>query len=60
VATKTGIKVELVPEQEFAVNGRTPSLVRARCEASLKRLGFDCIDLFYLHCIASHRSNHPN
>ncbi len=50
VATKTGIKVELVPERKFAVNG-TPSLIRAQCEASLKRLGVDCIDLFYLHRI---------
>ncbi len=50
VATKTGIEVELVPERKFTVNGN-PSLIRAQCEASLKRLGVDCIDLFYLHRI---------
>ncbi|KIY73103.1 Aldo/keto reductase [Cylindrobasidium torrendii FP15055 ss-10] len=27
----------------------TPEYVRQQCEASLKKLGVDCIDLFYLH-----------
>lgn len=28
-----------------------PAYVRAACEASLKRLGIDCIDLYYQHRI---------
>lgn len=28
-----------------------PAYVRAACEASLKRLGVDCIDLYYQHRI---------
>ena len=28
-----------------------PAYVRACCEASLKRLGVDCIDLYYVHRI---------
>ena len=31
-----------------AVDGR-PDYVRSACEASLKRLGVDCIDLYYIH-----------
>lgn len=34
----------------MTVNG-SPSFIREQCEASLKRLGVDCIDLFYLHRI---------
>ena len=37
------------PGGEFlGVNGR-PEYVKAACEASLKRLGVDCIDLYYQH-----------
>lgn len=37
------------PEGEFlGING-TPEYVKQACEASLKRLGVDCIDLYYQH-----------
>lgn len=35
-------------EGEFKVKG-TPEYVRGCCEASLKRLDVDYIDLYYLH-----------
>ncbi len=50
VATKTGVEIELFPQLKMAVNG-DPSFIREQCEASLSRLGVDCIDLFYLHRI---------
>lgn len=36
------------PDGSKATDGR-PEYVQACCEASLKRLGTDCIDLYYLH-----------
>ncbi|KAK3030142.1 hypothetical protein RJ639_037663 [Escallonia herrerae] len=47
LATKFGLK--LVSDQ-FDICG-DPSYVRAACEASLKRLDIDCIDLYYQHRI---------
>lgn len=48
LATKFGIyKVE---PTKITVKG-TPEYVRACCEASLKRLQVDCIDLYYVHRI---------
>jgi aryl-alcohol dehydrogenase-like predicted oxidoreductase len=47
LATKFGI-VRSADRTQFAVNGR-PDYVRAACEASLKRLGIDRIDLYYQH-----------
>ena len=47
LATKFGILRG--PEGEFiGVNGK-PEYVRQACEASLKRLGIETIDLYYLH-----------
>jgi aryl-alcohol dehydrogenase-like predicted oxidoreductase len=47
VATKFGIQRS--EDQSFrAINGR-PEYVRQACEASLKRLGLDHIDLYYQH-----------
>ncbi|KAM6577006.1 hypothetical protein CsatB_028843 [Cannabis sativa] len=46
LATKFGI-VEIRPDQ-IDVNG-SPQYVRSCCEASLKRLNVDYIDLYYLH-----------
>ena len=37
----------------FAVSGK-PEYVRAACDASLKRLGFDHIDLYYQHRVDPH------
>ncbi|KAL7210135.1 hypothetical protein ACSBR1_031652 [Camellia fascicularis] len=45
LATKFGIKSE---GGEYGVNG-TPEYVRQSCEASLKRLDLDYIDLYYQH-----------
>ena len=47
LATKFGVvKIETT----FEVKG-TPEYVRSCCEASLRRLGVDYIDLFYVHRI---------
>ena len=46
LATKFGI-VRL-PDNDRAIDGR-PEYVKASCEASLKRLGVDHIDLYYQH-----------
>ncbi|KAK1411097.1 hypothetical protein QVD17_37641 [Tagetes erecta] len=46
LATKFGIKYD----GAWEVNG-DPAYVRAACEASLQRLGVDCIDLYYQHRI---------
>ena len=51
IATKFGISgVVAKPEGglEMQVDGR-PEYVKSACEASLKRLGVDCIDLYYQH-----------
>src|SRR5438445_1942187 len=47
VATKFGI-VRTDDPQARGING-TPEYVRAACDASLKRLGVDTIDLYYQH-----------
>lgn len=46
IATKFGQVVK--PDGTRSINGR-PDYVRQACEASLKRLGFDHIDLYYQH-----------
>src|SRR6266404_6027057 len=46
-AIKFGI-VQTANTQVRGVNGR-PEYVRAACDASLKRLGVDTIDLYYQH-----------
>ncbi len=46
VATKFGYQE--TPEGDWRINGR-PDYARAACEASLRRLGTDVIDLYYLH-----------
>ena len=48
LATKFGILFDPDNPQVRGVNGR-PAYVRASCEASLKRLGVEHIDLFYQH-----------
>ena len=47
LATKFGLQGSSVTGEQ-RINGR-PEYVRAACEASLKRLGTDHIDLYYLH-----------
>jgi aryl-alcohol dehydrogenase-like predicted oxidoreductase len=46
LATKFGNQV--LPDGKRAINGR-PEYVRSACDASLKRLGTDYIDLYYQH-----------
>ncbi|WP_259404238.1 aldo/keto reductase [Hymenobacter sp. HSC-4F20] len=48
VATKFGIQRDPHDPTKRGINGR-PEYVKAACEASLKRLGTDHIDLYYQH-----------
>jgi aryl-alcohol dehydrogenase-like predicted oxidoreductase len=48
IATKFGIVRKAEDPNYWALNSR-PERVRASCEGSLKRLGVDCIDLYYQH-----------
>ena len=48
LATKFGIVLDPDNPARRGVNGH-PDYVRSSCEGSLKRLGVDCIDLYYLH-----------
>ena len=48
LATKFGIVRDLNDPSKRGFNGR-PEYVRSSCEGSLKRLGVDVIDLYYLH-----------
>ncbi len=48
IATKFG--QQILPDGTRRVNG-APDYVRSACEASLKRLGIDSIDLYYAHRI---------
>lgn len=48
IATKFGIVRDPANPMYRGING-TPEYVRKACEASLKRLGIDCIDLYYQH-----------
>ena len=51
VATKFGFVRDPARPQARVINGR-PAYVRAACDASLRRLGVETIDLYYLHRIA--------
>ena len=48
LATKFGIVRDPSNPQKRGVNGK-PEYVKQACEASLKRLGVECIDLYYQH-----------
>ncbi|KAK7269168.1 hypothetical protein RIF29_21884 [Crotalaria pallida] len=48
LATKFGIEKIDLSNNNFKING-TPEYVRSCCEASLKRLGVEYIDLYYQH-----------
>jgi len=48
LATKFGFQHDPADPARRVLNG-TPDYVRAACEASLRRLGVDSIDLYYLH-----------
>jgi aryl-alcohol dehydrogenase-like predicted oxidoreductase len=50
VATKFGIVRDPATPQTRSINGR-PDYVRACCDASLRRLGIERIDLYYQHRI---------
>src|SRR3954451_5361599 len=48
VATKFGIQFDPADPQKRGINGR-PEYVREACDAALRRLGVDHIDLYYQH-----------
>jgi aryl-alcohol dehydrogenase-like predicted oxidoreductase len=48
IATKFGIQLDAGDPYKRVVNGK-PEYVRQACEASLKRLGIETIDLYYQH-----------
>jgi aryl-alcohol dehydrogenase-like predicted oxidoreductase len=48
IATKCGIERPAGGTPPRRINN-TPEYIRRCCEASLKRLGVDCIDLYYIH-----------
>jgi aryl-alcohol dehydrogenase-like predicted oxidoreductase len=48
LATKFGIVVDPAQPQVRSINGR-PEYVKSACDASLKRLGVEHIDLYYQH-----------
>ena len=48
LATKFGFVRNLADPKQRGINGR-PEYVKACCDASLKRLNVDVIDLYYLH-----------
>lgn len=48
IATKFGIVRKEKGTYERSIDN-SPEYVRSACEASLKRLGIDCIDLYYAH-----------
>ncbi|HTY11073.1 MAG TPA: aldo/keto reductase [Bacteroidota bacterium] len=48
LATKFGIHRDPADPLKRSVNGK-PEYVRSSCDASLRRLGVDVIDLYYLH-----------
>ena len=48
LATKFGIEKLDLSINHMKING-TSSYVRSCCDASLKRLGIECIDLYYQH-----------
>jgi aryl-alcohol dehydrogenase-like predicted oxidoreductase len=48
ICTKFGFKIMPGEVRPMGMNSR-PKHIRAVCEASLQRLGIDCIDLFYQH-----------
>ncbi|HWE01079.1 MAG TPA: aldo/keto reductase [Tepidisphaeraceae bacterium] len=48
LATKFGIVRDPADPHKRGISGK-PDYVRSSCEASLKRLGVDCIDLYYQH-----------
>jgi aryl-alcohol dehydrogenase-like predicted oxidoreductase len=50
IATKFGIVRDPSQPERRGISGK-PEYVRASCEASLKRLGVDAIDLYYQHRI---------
>ena len=48
IASKTGITRDPMNKFRLVLNGR-PEYIRDACEASLRRLGIEQIDLYYLH-----------
>ena len=52
IASKCAIVFQgMVPEYEYKAYDMSPAYIKASCEASLKRLGTDYIDLYQMHRI---------
>lgn len=50
LASKFAIKGSVGPDGTFSMSiDSSPGYARDACERSLKRLGLDCIDLYYVH-----------
>jgi aryl-alcohol dehydrogenase-like predicted oxidoreductase len=49
IATKAGLVIDGGPEPRQERRRADPAHIRASCEASLRRLGVETIDLYYLH-----------
>ncbi len=52
IATKFGFQRDPNDPAKRAING-SPAYVQSSCEGSLKRLGVDVIDLYYLHRVST-------
>ena len=48
IASKCGLENRGFPRRKTRRDGR-PETIRRHCDASLARLGIDCLDLYYLH-----------
>ena len=49
LASKFGLRLGELDGKRGLLTNSTPENCRARCEASLERLGVDFIDLYYIH-----------
>jgi aryl-alcohol dehydrogenase-like predicted oxidoreductase len=50
IASKCGLEAKGLPRPKSVRDGR-PKTIRRQCEASLRRLGLETLDLYYLHRI---------
>lgn len=53
IASKCGLENRGFPRRRTRRDGR-PETIRRHCDASLARLGLDCLDLYYLHRVDPH------
>jgi len=53
IASKCGLENRGFPRRKTRRDGR-PETIRRHCDASLARLGIECLDLYYLHRVDPH------